>query len=143
MPGARARLSAILLAGLMAATATAGAEAGSHATRHQDAWPHVTNGNSGFAKPRREFRHEYRRDFRHGVRRERGLPFDIVVNRLVYDGYADIRLVRQSDTAWLVTAVRNNGAVYRLKIDQRDGRIISRFRSGWSSVPLPGERRKY
>ena len=135
MPGAKARLSAILLAGLMAATATAGAEAGSSVTRHQDTWPRLEQGQSGYARKRPEYHREFRR--------ERVMPFEMIVDRLAYEGYAEIRLVRRSGSTWYVTAVRNNGAVYKLKIDQRNGHIISRSRSGWSSVPVPGMNRRF
>jgi hypothetical protein len=54
------------------------------------------------------------------------------------NGYARLISAERSGGTWIVEAVRNNGAVHRLRIDAADGSIVSRRKAGWTRVPTPG-----
>lgn len=127
MPAFTRPFAIVLLGALMstnvAGTAGAGGNNGSavHATA-----PKIIRGASGSAQRRLD------------LRQYGSMPFNQIVARLTRAGYAEIRPVKRARGYWSIEAIRNNGAVHRLRVAQHDGRIISRSRTGWTRVPVPG-----
>jgi hypothetical protein len=78
------------------------------------------------------FRHEERRRpvYDHEVRREVLSPREIS-RALRHQGYREVREIDFRHDGYRVIAVRHNGAVVRLKVSGRSGRVISERRIGW------------
>lgn len=131
MPGASNWIRKAALAGLVTVVAATAAGAGERVWHTGDK-AHVIRGASSKTVYRPKLQH-----------RRQILPFNAIINELARAGYSDIRLTRRSGDYWYVAALRNNGAIYRLKIRQRDGRIVSRSRTGWSRVPVPGSHDRF
>ncbi len=68
----------------------------------------------------------YDEDYRHEVLSQRQ-----IVRALRHQGYPEVREIGFGHNAYRVVAIRHNGAVVRLKVSARDGRILSERRIGW------------
>ena len=86
------------------------------------------------AEPRAQGVVELVRDHgRHGGRGSEERLSERRISRVVYrSGFAEIEDIHLRRDRYIVTAVRPNGAVFRLVLDAYDGALLDRERLGWS-----------
>lgn len=81
---------------------------------------------------RRNTRHDYYDEVE-----QRVLSQHQIIRSLRHQGYAEVREIDFRRDTYRVVAIRHNGAVVKLKVSARDGRVISERRIGWvRSAPV-------